>query len=81
MIIKNQQLKVNKVITISWQCLDPDCVTKVPHHHQDVYISGLDADLDPFVITLHDPSFALPKEGETWTLSDADVDFELLQET
>lgn len=66
MIIKNRNLKVHKVISLGWQSLCEDYVTKV--QHRDVYISGLDADDDPFVVTLHDPTIPLPKEGDSWTL-------------
>lgn len=76
MIIKIQRVKVNSVITIDWQCLAVDCTSK--ENHQDVYISGLDADREPFVLIFHDPSFRLPKNGDSWTLPRV-AEFEVYQ--
>lgn len=64
MIIKKLMLKVKRVTSESRQFLGKDGVTKV--QRQVVNIVGVDSDDDPFVITAFDPSFPLPKEGETW---------------
>lgn len=64
MIIKKLMLKVKRVTSESRQFLGKDGVSKV--QRQVVNIAGVDADDDPIVITAFDPSFPLPKEGETW---------------
>lgn len=66
MIIKVQNLKVNKVVSEFRTFLGKDRCTFV--QRLCVSIVGHDSDGDAFVISAEDPTFLLPKEGDIWTL-------------
>lgn len=66
MIIKTQNLKVNKVVAEFRTFLADDRISYV--QRLCVSIVGHDSEGDVFVISAEDPVFTLPKEGDTWTL-------------
>lgn len=78
MIIKNQNLKVNKVVAEFRSFLADDRCTFV--QRLCVSIVGHDSEGDCFVISAYDPKFLLPKEGDLWTLPLSDMgDIDIFQ--
>lgn len=66
MIIKTQNLKVDKVLSEFRSYLADDRCTFV--QRLVVHIVGHDSEGDGFVIHAVDPTFLLPKEGDLWSL-------------